>query len=83
MPIVMQSFKAQYSRWLSDSHYVHLGPAQTVLQPFRSRIAVPNAEITNLGVIDKKMHTNWESEGDTALKVEDFYLGLRRIGPVL
>lgn len=83
MPVIMRSFKSQYGRWLSDPHYVHLGPAQTALQPFRSRLTVPTADITNLGVIDRKMRTNWESEGETALKVEDFYLGLRRIGPML
>jgi len=50
--------KAQYIHWPRDTYYVHTDPAQTVLQPFRSRLTVPNAEITNLGVIDRKMDTS-------------------------
>ena len=54
------------------------------MNPIRRSISEPDAEITSLGVLDKKLPLVWRGEdGQEILVVKDFYLSLRRTAPVL
>lgn len=84
MTALMQDFRSQYNKWISSPHHIFIVPAQSAINPIRNPISNHNAEITNLGILERKLPVVWE--GTTTgerLVVEDFYLGLRRSAPVL
>lgn len=84
MVILMKDFRLQYTKWLSSSHHVFIVPAQAAMNPIRNAITNADAEITGLGILERKMRVVWEGAvPEERLVVDDFHLGLRRTAPVL
>jgi hypothetical protein len=55
MFLLMQEFHAQYKRWMSSPHHVFIIPAQSAMNPIRTAIKSAGAEITNLGIMERKL----------------------------
>jgi len=90
MAIIMRHLKGQYDKWSKErvKHFPLLEVARCT--PFVARgysterfSGDPDAEITNLGVVDNKMKMVYEDDREELLRVEDFYVGLRRSTPIL
>lgn len=80
----MIDIKKQYTKWLSNPHHPLIVPAQQAMNPIRQKTTKPDAEITSLGVLDRKLPIVWKGEdGKDVLVIKDFSLSLRRTTPVL
>lgn len=84
MVLFMRDFRQQYTEWMSSPHYVFIVPAQSAMNPIRSAITNADAEITNLGVLERNLNLVWDgANAGERLVVDDFHLGLRRTAPIL
>jgi hypothetical protein len=90
MAVIMQHFKGQYDKWTKE--HVQYFPLLEVARctplvacgyPTQRFSGDPDAEITNLGIVNNKMRMVYEDDQKELLRVEDFYIGLRRTTPIL
>jgi hypothetical protein len=85
MTVIMQHFKGQYNKWTQEHvKYFSLLEAAKCTPlvgcgyPTQRHSGAPDAEITNLGVVERNLKMVYEEDREELLRVEDFYVGLRR-----
>lgn len=87
METIMKDLKGQYKKWLANPHHPMIVPAQQAMSPIQQAITHPDAEITNLGVIETRLPGVWNGLGPEGrqykLSVDSFHLSLRRTAPIL
>jgi hypothetical protein len=80
---VMESLKAQYAVYLNNPHIAALGPAAIGLSIASGRSPPPPlnphwGEITSLGIIERRLPTEWRGEDGSRVDIREFFLGLRQ-----
>jgi hypothetical protein len=87
MEVIMKDLKRQYKKWLANPHHPLIVPAQQAMSPLQAVLTHPDAEITNLGVIETRLPQAWHGLGPNgstySLSVDSFHLSLRRTAPIL
>jgi len=90
MAVIMRHFKGQYDKWTKErvKHFPILELARCTplvarCYPTQRFAGDPEAEVTNLRVVNHEKWMIYEEDREGLPRVEDLYVGLRRPTPIL